>query len=579
MDLNKIEKPIHIIYQFNEDKMPRCINCNLICCLNLKYFEGKPIINYHCENEHKGEILLKDYLIDCSKYSITKEICSECKKTQKKNDSNFFYCTKCSKFYCNFCGLNHQSSEEHFIANINKFNNLCKIHSFLYDSYCISCKKNICVFCQSEHKNHNLICLCDFELSNNQKYKIEKEIYDFELKIQNLEEIKKKIIEEIDKIIDSNKLELKYFKFLYSSYEYEYNQRNLNYYLIQNLKEIKGFESSKKNFYQEINKQCNNFILSLQKLQDIKTNYTINNFSNNFLTLSNKNLIANLEVLKDGRLVSFSIENSFKIYKKDSFEVQLSITLHTGNILYLTQLKNEKIITCSEDKTMKVIKLIDQDKYQIEQILEGHSLWIYKVIEIKENELISISFDKTMKIWKLNYDNKFICIQTIIFQNSNSYCNILKLNENEFVTSSCTDRSLKFWNLNNFSEIITINNIEIEWTLKTMILLEKDILCVGGRNSKGFYIIKISNHQIIKNIFGPKIIYSIVECLDDSILCSIININGNHSLVKYKYQNENLIQFVENENAHESYIYSCVELNNGIIASGGYDGLIKLWKE
>ena len=84
MDLNKIEKPIHIIYQFNEDKMPRCINCNLICCLNLKYFEGKPIINYHCENEHKGEILLKDYLIDCSKYSITKEICSECKKTQKK---------------------------------------------------------------------------------------------------------------------------------------------------------------------------------------------------------------------------------------------------------------------------------------------------------------------------------------------------------------------------------------------------------------------------------------------------------------------------------------------------------------
>ncbi len=84
MDLTTTNKPIHIIYQFNIDKMPRCINCNLICCLNLKIIEGKLIINYHCENEHEGEIILKDYLIDCSKYSITKEICNKCQKTQKK---------------------------------------------------------------------------------------------------------------------------------------------------------------------------------------------------------------------------------------------------------------------------------------------------------------------------------------------------------------------------------------------------------------------------------------------------------------------------------------------------------------
>ena len=45
-------------------------------------------------------------------------------------------------------------------------------------------------------------------------------------------------------------------------------------------------------------------------------------------------------------------------------------------------------------------------------------------------------------------------------------------------------------------------------------MLDNDILCVGGCNSKGFYLIKISNHQIIKNILGPKIIYSIYECYD-----------------------------------------------------------------
>ena len=113
-------------------------------------------------------------------------------------------------------------------------------------------------------------------------------------------------------------------------------------------------------------------------------------------------------------------------------------------------------ITCSYDKTMKVIKLIGEDEYEIEQTLQGHTSYVCKVIEIKENELISVSYDKTMKIWKLNNENKFECYKTITFQNSESNCNILRLNENEFVTSSCTDKCLKFWNSNNYSNIKTI---------------------------------------------------------------------------------------------------------------------------
>ena len=43
---------------------------------------------------------------------------------------------------------------------------------------------------------------------------------------------------------------------------------------------------------------------------------------------------------------------------------------------------------------------------------------------------------------------------------SENNCNILRLNENEFVTSSCGDKYIKFWNSNNYSNIATINNIE-----------------------------------------------------------------------------------------------------------------------
>ena len=95
-----------------------------------------------------------------------------------------------------------------------------------------------------------------------------------------------------------------------------------------------------------------------------------------------------------------------------------------------------------------------------------------------------------------------------------------------------------------------------------MILLEDNILCVGGDNSKGFYLINIHNHQIIKNIIGPNKIFCINKCLDGLFLCSIKNENENNSLVKYKYNNYNLTKIIEKENAHEKDILSCIELNN-----------------
>ena len=152
-----------------------------------------------------------------------------------------------------------------------------------------------------------------------------------------------------------------------------------------------------------------------------------------------------------------------------------------------------------------------------------------------------------------------------------------KINENEFVTSLTEDKYLKFWNSNDYSNIATINNIEVEWTFRSLCTIKDDILCAGGRNSKGFYIIKISTHQLIKNILGPKTIYSIFVCFDGLLLCSIINENDNHSLIKYKYENQNMNKIIEKEKAHEKNIFSCVELDGGIIASGGNDNLIKLW--
>ena len=68
------------------------------------------------------------------------------------------------------------------------------------------------------------------------------------------------------------------------------------------------------------------------------------------------------------------------IYKKDSYELHLSIKEHSNGIDSFIEIYDRRIITCSDDKTMKIIKLIGDNKYQIEQTLQTYNSIIYKII-------------------------------------------------------------------------------------------------------------------------------------------------------------------------------------------------------
>ena len=565
-----------VIQNLTADDIPRCPSCNLISSLKLNYKENKPMINYECENNHIGNILLEEYMTIYNKFSLLKEKCGECNKSQKEIKGDFFYCSKCTKYLCSLCVINHIYDDNHNIINLKRYDSFCKIHSNLYCFYCVRCKINLCIYCKPKHNSHDLIDLSELNYSEESKKKLEEEINNIEKKIQNLDELKKNIILQIDQLKKSSEYEIKFIKILLFTYQYEENYHNLNFNVIQNLKNFeKTFKSNKIEIYEKIYKEGNKYISLLQS-----NNIKFNSFKNNFKTLKNHTKwITFLSQLNDGRLMSSSGDYSLNIYNNNSFELQLSIKEHSDYVRSFTQLKDGKIISCSNDQTMKLIKLIEEDKYKLEQTLQGHSSYVYKVIEIKENELISVSYDKTMKIWKINNENKFECIKTITFQNTSSMCNILKINENEFVTSSTYDKCIKFWNSYYYSNNSTITSIEIEWTYQTMCLIEDDILCIGGNYSKGFYLIKISTHQIIKNIIGPKTIYSISKCLDGLFLCSMIDENGYYSLVKYKYEEQNLKKVVEKVKAHDSPIHTCIELNDGTIASGGFESLIKLWND
>ena len=300
------------------------------------------------------------------------------------------------------------------------------------------------------------------------------------------------------------------------------------------------------------------------------------NIKNNNYTLLNIFIDSPyIYLLKNGNLISGLEEGTIKIYDKNSFEVKLKIKEHSEYINSINQLNDERIISCSGDKTAKIIELKENNKYEVVQTLIGHTLSVYKVIEIRNNELVSISEDNTMKIWTLKLKS-FKCTNTIkISEKDDNVFNILKLNENELVISSSEDNFLKFYNSNNYKNISILNNIKVTSSLDNMALLNDDVFCVYG--AKGFYLIKISTHQMIKNIMKDQEIKSMFQCFDKTILCSISteNIGINHSFIKYKYENEDLITVFEKNTG--DYYDSIVENENGNIIVVGCEYILKLF--
>ena len=210
MDINSEEFCLNNI---SLDNIPRCPNCNLISLLKLNYEEGKPKINYSCENNHKGDISLEEYLQKYNTYSLSRQDCSECKKKQNEVKGEFSFCSKCNKFLCNNCVVNHPNGDKHKISYLTRYDSLCKAHFNYYSLYCNKCKKNLCVYCKAEHASHDLIDLSIFNYSDESKNKLEDLIKNIEKKIKDLDVVKKDIISKIDQLKKSCEFEMKFFKF------------------------------------------------------------------------------------------------------------------------------------------------------------------------------------------------------------------------------------------------------------------------------------------------------------------------------------------------------------------------------
>ena len=587
-----------------ENEIFRCPKCFNVPLMSLKYNNNKILIHTLCSNKHNLYTSISDYITKESKnHSIYLQSCNYCKSKENKK---FLFCNECNFCFCENCKSNHLI--QHNIIELEKYDNYCIKHKNPEIGFCLTCNKNFCFYCEEKHKNHKKEKLSEILLKESELKEISLQIDKKKKFIVKITKIKNKIINDLNEIINNinsayknfyekNSIELSFLNNLLKTYIYKQKQSQLNYKFIKNLKNSYQFTNISK---PKIKNEKNLITKANILITYLNTNFLLK--STNFFNINNPNIINknkkilqnlinittisiktkqinNLLLLKSGRFVSCHYNQFINVYNQNTYEIEIKIKDNDERkeVNYIYQLKDEeeKILSSSYDKKIKIIRIFNND-YEIEKILYGHNSTVLKAIQLLNGNICSCSWDGTIKIWsKISGNSNYEINFTMTSQDSSIY-SVLEINDNEIVSSHSMNYNyfIKFWNLDRkicFKEI-EINCVYL--SNNNLIKINNNIIAIGGVNK--IYLIDVISIEVI-NILNLNInVYTIFKLSDNSFLM------GDNKGVLNQYDfDEKKIEFnlkgnITNKN---QIFYTCfAQLYNGDIVTGDCKGLINIWK-
>ena len=216
-----------IINPFAKSKTVICPECRENCLIKIEDYK---VTLFDCKNGHEvKDIYLNEYK-NKQKIDISKIICENCKEQNKRltYQNNFNRCLTCKIDLCPICKVKHDKT--HIIIDYDKKDYICEEHNDLFIKYCCSCKQNLCLFCKA-HNSHKCISfekiIPNIDDLKNWITKLRKKLDKFNEKI-------KEIIDKMNKIKENMEI---YYNLYYEMID-NFDNKNRNYELIQNLNEI-----------------------------------------------------------------------------------------------------------------------------------------------------------------------------------------------------------------------------------------------------------------------------------------------------------------------------------------------------
>ena len=229
---------------------------------------------------------------------------------------------------------------------------------------------------------------------------------------------------------------------------------------------------------------------------------------------------------EDKRIASGSGEGSISI---SSYDVERKIwkreihkKAHDNSVNSLCTLNNNRLLSGSDDYSIKVWSISDVDLTLIKEIKE-HTNFVCKVIPLSKERFASCSNDGTVKVWK--DDNTYECLSTL--RPDDWVSSILQLRGKE-VLVSCGYKSstgVSFWNLNNYTKLHTIKGYGVALSTHMIELSDGNIALSANDEPYPIVIIDSSSYQVV----------TVIQLKEYITWCSSLCVFDEHSFI-YVYK-------------------------------------------
>ena len=272
-------------------------------------------------------------------------------------------------------------------------------------------------------------------------------------------------------------------------------------------------------------------------------------------------------ILNDGRIASSGCDYTINIHNRDNFILDFQIKENTNSIIYIHQLRNDLLVSCSEDGYLHFYSILNNN-YNLINTIKSHEKAIYKIIELSNGNLCSCSLDKTIITYDSNLKPNFI----IVNEFKEMIQDICETKQNEICGVSSYDKFMLFYDLNLNIIKARFKNINITPWNNSLKMIDQQFLCVFGKDQ--ITVFDVFKYNIVNKVNTLKSDFiSSFLLIKDRLITG--DFNGN--LKEWKINGSKIEEKTIMERAHVTGVVSMDLLLDGRIVTASQDKTLKVW--
>lgn len=231
---------------------------------------------------------------------------------------------------------------------------------------------------------------------------------------------------------------------------------------------------------------------------------------------------------------------------------------HYGNVNALAVLKDGRVISASDDNTLRVW---DAATGQCLQILKGHTDSVTCVAALPDGHVVSGSRDKTLRVWD---STKGRCLQSMIGHGSTVSC--VAVFPDGRVVSGSWDKDLRIWDPNTGQCLQTIS-VHKDWVCCVKVLPNGRI--ISGSRGKNILIWDVAKGECVQSLKHCGPVSCVDVCTDDCIISASAS-----TIYLWDAESGQCIQLLR---GHSGFVSCVTFLPAGRVVSGSYDQTLRVW--